>query len=206
MKLVALITMLFSLGAFAQALLPNPTDTLNLAMQKPLTFVGKYVSPTSQSGRISACIFRNADVTVVYEYCTKPEAPAVSVIIFDHASGGNTVQIYAEGTMAASRIRRDFYYDVFWRVAARKAPAGFTPTLTPQQMRGLEHDTEFADGCTVFYMEGMGELKRCADSIDSSEGSDAAHWLEAGAQFWDEPGDAWYAFQRHMRTLVDRTP
>ncbi len=199
-SLFALVTLLCSISSYAQ-LLP-PTDTLTKAMQKPLTLVGRYVSPTSSSGRISACVFRNEDVTVVYEYCTKPASPAISVIIFDHALGGKTLQIYAEGTMDPSRIRRAFYYDVFWRASSRQAPEGFTPTLTAPQFRELEQSTKFAAGCSVFFMEGMGEMQLCSPTIEEAEG---AAWLAAGALFWSEPGEAWYGFQRHMRSLIDRT-
>ncbi len=197
-----LFTFLVTLNAaFAQFTPPSPA--IDLVLRSPLRLVGKYISHGSQSGTVQSCIFRNADVTVVYQYCLlrgRPtEAPAVSLRIIPHATG-EILRIYAEGTHPATSIRRDSYFDQLWSVSVVSAPAGFSPTMTAAQYREYERAVDRVWGCSVFFMEGTGRIVSCNANVANEVG---APWLAASEPFWIQPSENWYQLQRHMRGLVE---
>ncbi len=200
MRFLALgLALLTSLAAHAQ--LATPVEAIDLAMAKPLKYVGLYKSPGSESGTMKSCVFRNDDVTVVYEYCRKVEAPAVSLRIFVHASN-SSVNIYAEGALDPSQIRRDFYFDPLWRVRSAFNLPSFKLAMTPAELRAYEIETKNQIGCSVFFMENMGLYERCFADSGMDEAATAA-WIEKTSAFWHEPSESWYEFQKLLRTKVE---
>lgn len=185
----------------AQAQMATPAEALDLALAKPLEYVGTYLDPGSESGTMKTCVFRNTDVTVIYEYCRKVEAPAVSVRIYDHATN-SSVNIYAEGSLDASRIRRDFYFDPLWRVRAAFNAPSFKAELTLDELRAYDAETAQQLGCSVFFMEGMDLIERCFGESGMDEEA-AAAWIEKASAFWHRPSESWYQFQKLMRTTVE---
>jgi hypothetical protein len=197
--LVLGLALLSSLAAHAE--LATPVEAIELAMAKPLKYVGLYKSPGSETGTMKSCLFRNADVTVVYEYCRKVEAPAVSIRIFVKESK-SSVNIYAEGGLDPSTIRRDAYFDPLWRVRAAFNLPSFKHEMTPAKMRNYEIETKNQIGCSVFFMQNMGLFERCFENSGMDEASTAA-WIEKTSAFWHEPTESWYEFQKLMRSKVE---
>jgi hypothetical protein len=202
MRALALaFTLLTSLAAHAA--LPTPTEAITLALTKPLSYVGKYVSPLSASG-LEHCIFRNEDVTVLYKYCMKDEAPAVSMVFFPKGSEV-AIDLYAEGMMNASLITRDFYFDTLWRVSLTKTAASFSHDMPAEAFGPYEVETDRDLGCVVMYMEQLGEIVRCFEqgTIELEAG---AEWLVTAKEFWDKPSDNWYELQLLMRAKIAELP
>ena len=200
MRFVALVIALLSSIA-AHAELATPVEAIELAMAKPLKYVGLYKSPGSESGTMKSCVFRNEDVTVIYEYCRKVEAPAVSIRIFVNAAK-SSINMYAEGGLDPSTIRRDAYFDPLWRVRAAFNLPSYKVGMTPAQLRAYEAETKNQIGCSVFFMQNMGLFERCFADSGMDEES-AAVWIEKTGAFWQEPSESWYEFQKLMRTKVE---
>lgn len=192
------ITLLSTLSAHAQ--MATPAESIDLAMAKPLEYVGMYLDPGSESGTMKTCVFHNEDVTVLYEYCRKVEAPAVSIRIYVNESG-SSVNMYAEGALDASQIRRDFYFDGLWRVRAAFNTASYKPDMTLAELRAYDEETAQQLGCSVFFMEGMDLIQRCFAGSGMDEEATAV-WVEKASAFWHKPSESWYAFQKLMRTKV----
>ena len=200
MRFLALgLALLSSLAAHAE--LATPAEAIDLAMAKPLKYVGLYLDPGSESGTMKTCVFRNEDVTVVYEYCRKVEAPAVSVRIFVNAAN-SSINMYAEGGLDPSTIRRDGYFDPLWRVRAAYNFPSFKLGMTPAELRDYEVETSHQIGCSVFFMQNLGLFERCFADSGMDEESTAA-WIEKASAFWQEPSESWYDFQKLMRTKVE---
>ena len=200
MRFLALgLALLSSLAAHAE--LATPVEAIELAMAKPLNSVGLYKSPGSESGTMKTCVFRNEDVTVVYEYCREVEAPAVSIRIFVNASN-SSINIYAEGALDPSQIRREFYFDPLWRVRGAFNLPSFKLNMTPAELRDYEVETSNQIGCSVFFMQNLGLFERCFDGSGVDEAA-AAAWIEKASAFWHEPSESWYEFQKLMRTKVE---
>ncbi len=200
MRLLTLaFALLSSLAAYAQ--MATPVEAIDLALAKPLKYVGNYLSPGSESGTMKTCVFSNEDVTVLYEYCRKVEAPAISVRIYVNASN-SSVNMYAEGALDPSQIRRDFYIDGLWRVRAAFNTESYKPDMTVAEMRAYDEATSQQLGCSVFFMEGLDLIERCFGDSGMDEEATAA-WVEKARAFWDKPSESWYDFQKIMRLKVE---
>jgi len=199
MRFFALAIALMSTFA-AHAQMATPAESIDLALAKPLQYVGMYVDPGSESGTMKTCVFRNEDVTVIYEYCRKVEAPAVSIRIYVNESN-SSVNMYAEGALDASQIRRDFYFDPLWRVRAAFNTESYKPDMIVAEMRAYDEETAQQLGCSVFFMEGMDLIQRCFAGSGMDEEATAA-WVEKASAFWHKPSESWYTFQKLMRTKV----
>lgn len=199
MRFLALAIALLSTVA-AHAELATPAEAIDLAMAKPLKYVGLYLDPGSESGTMKTCVFRNEDVTVIYEYCRKVEAPAVSIRIFVNASN-SSINMYAEGELDPSTIRRDAYFDPLWRVRAAYNLPSFKRDMTPGELRDYDVETSNQIGCSVFFMQNIGLFERCFENTGMDEEATAA-WIEKASAFWHEPSETWYEFQKLMRTKV----
>jgi len=198
---LAVATLISSFSVFAA--LPTPSEVIGLALAKPLELVGKYVSPLSESG-LEHCVFRNEDITLLYKYCMKDEAPAVSITLYPKASDV-AIEVYAEGTFNASFITREFYFDSLWRVNIAKRAESYLPDMPIEAFAPYEVASDRALGCVVMYMEPIGNIARCfaTGSIAQEPG---AEWLVAAQAFWDAPTENWYTLQRQMRAAIEAMP
>lgn len=200
MRLFALaLTLLTTFAAHAQ--MATPAEAIELAMKRPLMYVGTYIDPGSESGTMKTCVFRNKDVTILYEYCRKVEAPAVSIRIFVNSTK-SSVNMYAEGELNASEIRRDRYFDGLWRVRAAFNTSSYRPFMNLKAMRAYDEETAQQLGCSVFYMGGLGLIERCFGDSGLNEDESLA-WIEKASAFWHEPSENWYEFQKMMRAKVE---
>jgi hypothetical protein len=204
MKLItslALALLFASSAALAQLLAP-PQTAIELAQASPLEFVGTYV-PHGGSGRISACVFRNDYATVIYEYCTVPEAPATAIRIYP-AGAGSSVRYYLESDTEPSQTHRRDYEEAFWSVSSRAELPEYRTDMSPAELRDYEQAARVNWACTAMYIHPIGEIFTCNHELQVPFRASADAWLQAAKAFWVEPPVSWYEFLGELRVLVDQ--
>ncbi len=194
MRILSLATLLISTPAAAQALV-TPQQALDAVLASPLTLVGTYISPFSQSGTTPSCVFRNEHATVVSEYCIPEDIPALALRVIPHAGGG-TVRFYLQTEGSLVGLRRADYDPTAWAVRVSTNHESYDAAATAEAMRAYEEASEMQPGCAVMEYTGLGEMLYCADAMDFDAG---VNWLVEAKIFRDEPTQSWYQVQELIR-------
>ena len=199
------MTSILAHAEIEDATLVTPLKALRLALSSPLKFIGTYISHGSESGTVKACVFRNEHATVVYEYCTKPEAPATGIFIYPkgYQSG---IRYYVESDNDPSTVKREDYEEAFWSLRAVTKKAQFNDDMSPEAMRDYERDSKSSWACAAMSMSPVGRVFKCNPSNLDFNYIDEVSWLQDAQSFWITPPELWYKFLVHMRALVDRVP
>lgn len=121
-----LVGMLSSQASFA---LYTPQKALKDALSEPLTYMGKFIPSTSESGLYPDCVFRNSKVIVISSYCVKRDIPAGRLFILPAKASEGHVRLYAEisGGKDISEATRDEYLEDFH----------YTAVIRPQKLHDL---------------------------------------------------------------------
>lgn len=204
--------LLVSSAAVAQVSdLITPEEAVQLTLASPLRFKGKMNRSGAISNRIKACVFENRDVVVYYEYCTKPESPALSFTVLPK-SGKSSINFYAESTAGdASTLRRDQYFDPLWRFGVSPALPSFKPVMTIAEHKAYSEEIKNAWGCSLIYMQPQHEnpdllanlISICNKSNPALNPEQGAAWLAAATPFWLNPDASWYDVVKALKAASD---
>lgn len=182
-----------------------PLKAIRLALSSPLKLIGTYISHGSASGTIKACVFRNEHATVIYEYCTKPEAPATGLFIYPNGYKSG-IRYYMESDKDPSSIRRKDYEEAFWSVRSVTKMPQFRDNMNPEELRDYARDSRLNWACTAMSMSPIGKTFMCNSSNQDFSYIDEVSWLNDAKAFWLAPPELWYKLLLHMRLQVDRIP
>jgi hypothetical protein len=202
------VSLLFALGSdgspapLREEALLEPVEALELVQSEPLKYVGSFYPSNSESGKIPSCLFRNSKVTVMYTYCRKSEAPALSFTVYSNVTERGNIRFYAEGNgRPVSQLDRQEYVQYMWKFLARTNTPGYRSDFSAKEYSEY-YDREIKDyhlGCYIWEQYGHPDLKaKCVAPFDAQSDS----WLPGAVQFWHEPPAAWYLVQKDLRQLV----
>lgn len=183
----------------------TPQDAVSDALSSKLVF--KYYAQLPGAGdSVGSCVFANDKVLVVYNAClrSKKEAPAtnIDIISFD----GGMVSFYIENSERAgmkgknSQLRREDY-DGNWRVSFAQTNSAFRPEMSMSELRSYyvaNYGVLAKSSCYVGGTLVSNPIPRCKGR--ALEIQDA--WGASAAEFWAQPDENWYTFQKLMRSEI----
>ncbi len=178
-------------------------EAIYLAQVEPLKFVGFFVPSDVIDASIPSCVFRNRYVTVMYDYCSKLEQPAVGITIHSTNLNRGNVFIYAEGPGAVSKLKRKDYYDFLWFVTANNNASGFKNKMSAADYSKYydRKRVELGYGCLVAYdRKNAGQARSvCEKHLEGS----LTRWAPAVTKFWLNPSQNWYSLQSMLRNQIN---
>ncbi len=106
--LIFLASLLSAQSSFA---LYSPQKALKDAMSEPLSYMGKFIPASSESGLYPDCVFKNSKAIVISSYCVKQNVPAGRLLILPANSSNGYIRLYAEiaGDKDISQAKRNEY-------------------------------------------------------------------------------------------------
>ncbi len=184
----------------------TPQVALNLALEKPLKFIGFFVPADAIDPQIPSCLFRNEKVTVMYDYCTKDEQPALGITIHSANLKQGNVFFYAEGAQAVSKLDRKNYFEYLWFVSANKNASGYSHSFSVVDYEKYYRRklVELGYGCLVSWdRKTAGQsLIRCELSFEANK----KLWSLPAERFWKTPSNNWYRLQNVLRSKISALP
>ncbi len=184
------------------AQLMTPSEALKLANSEPLKYIGKYIPSDSVSGKIPSCVFRNSKITLIYHYCTKSEAPALSLTIHNRDNSKGHVKFYAEGDgRPVSQIHRNEYEQYFWKVYANPNSPGYSHDFSAEKYSSYYTSMLAARmfGCYVTeYVGQPGVAVSCTANYKDQQ----KKWEPQSLVFWKQPPKSWYKLQLQLRAQI----
>jgi hypothetical protein len=179
----------------------KPEDGITLALRDPLKFVGFFVASDSIDKNIKSCVFRNKFVTIMSDYCTLEDVPAVGMTIHPKDLSLGFVNIYAEGPGKITELDRKKYFNVLWMTSSNKNASGYKANFSAlEYSRYFDRKLkELSYGCVVGAYEGATTPRvNCESQLTDK----LLAWEPAARKFWEKPSSNWYTLQKRLRKLI----
>ncbi|MDR3607822.1 MAG: hypothetical protein P4M08_10635 [Oligoflexia bacterium] len=192
----------------ADPLKPSSTTTLtpdtavNLALAEPLKFVGRGMMGNED---IPGCAFRNSQVYVVYDYCTRGAAGEVGVTIY--TADGQSVHIHVASTsengqdahrnVADASLYSQGYPPNWTLYVELNAPNGRSPD--PSSFKQIAAH-EKLDKNMVCNVDRDGIYNHDADC--GGNASLTQNWLPAAQRFAAAPSAGWFELLGKLHKLA----
>lgn len=176
----------------------DPEVAIEMVLSEPLIYVGSFI-PYDSSSKIPACLYRNSQVTVMYRYCTKQEAPAVSITIHPVDVSYGHIEIYAEADgRPMSEVSRKDYLSYQWKVFTFPNGPNYDVNLSAAKYKiyNQEMGQSYVYACFVNqYYDDTEPGVVCRKDYDYLK----PEWSVKALDFWNQPSDRWYKLQLLMR-------
>lgn len=189
---------LMSLTSQAHALY-TPQEALQDAMSDNLVFVGKWIPTYSESGKVPVCVFRGDKVVVFINYCLKDKIPAFGSRIHSLDPDKGFVSFYAEveDGLDITKEKRNAYYEVLWRISARRNGPTFAFDGDTRKMRNFDEGLakNALPDCIVSYSNPLW--------CNNGQESHLDTWGTPATAFRKSPGQEWY---NHIKKMVSLVP
>lgn len=181
----------------------NPEHAIEMALSEPLAFVGTFI-PYDSVSKMPACLYRNSKVTLMYRYCTKTEAPAVSITIHPADLDYGHLEIYAEGSdkPISEQDRSDYLY-YQWKVFTFPNGPNYDPQLSANKYKNYDQEKgqSYVYACFVNrYYDAAQPGVVCHRNY----GYLTQSWSEMALSFWNKPSQNWYSLQRTVRADIKK--
>ena len=175
----------------------TPQKAVELALAGPLELVSFGMF---KNDKIKSCLWKNADVLVLDNYCTQNETVVAGIGIYSARLGH--MYIYTEPGKAPSRVRRDSYDDFVWNVSwgmpDAESKCKESDIVLINSMRDLidfeDNCLEETKFCTTYHRDSL-QFGFGRGSISDDIKSD---WKKYSEAFWKNPPEIWYRLLKEL--------
>jgi hypothetical protein len=192
--------------AFTAALILASTNShalygVNQAIKDVLAdepvYVGSFVPRYSEDGSMKMCVFRGKKTIVFMYYCTSKLVSAESLSIHSIDPKLGSVEVYAEVPehVDVTKVKRNRYYDMNFRVSAR-AEDGFKFNSNMKQFQEYDDAKSRNPGAACLCTQTF--PRTCKADYASEQPT----WAEPAQDFWKSPGKNWYKLIKVMKSRV----
>lgn len=180
----------------------TPQAAIEDALSAPLIFKGRGILPGADT--TGSCVFSNDKVYVVYHYClkSKKEAEALNIDIISFEGGVvNFAYENSNDKKIGSSLRRS-QYDRAWRISFFKTTGEIKKNMNLMEMKTfLTATTQMMNSKGSCFAGGM--MKATPDPACKGTAAELTEsWGPSAGDFWTEPDESWYTFQKKMRSEI----